>query len=130
VPQPHWTIPVNFRAQDKSVLDAALNIARSEGRDITSIVRTALTEFIKRNGLEHEIRRIDEFLDGSEISKPTYNEVLTPAALKMWTDQDLLNTESICRNAHSNDVGRNPRSNSGIDLPNVYSHRSDKIFFA
>jgi len=91
VPQPRWTVPVNFRAQDKSILDAALNIAKSQETDITSIFRTALVEFVRRKSQGTEVRKMDEFLDDSKKSVTSCNEVLTPMQLKIWSDEDLLN---------------------------------------
>jgi len=89
-PQPRWTIPVNFRAQDKLILDGALNIAREEGTDITKICRTALAEFVrKRAGLEG-MKKIDEFLDNSVMLNPIHNRMLTPQELGNWSDNDLL----------------------------------------
>jgi hypothetical protein len=96
-PQPHWTIPVNFRVQDKSVLDAALNIAKIEGKDITSVFRAALLEFIERNALQTGGRRMDEFLDISEMSKPVYNRILTPQELVSWSESSLLDAAKLIR---------------------------------
>jgi len=72
-----------MRSQDKPMLDAALNIAKSEGSDITNVFRTALAEFVKSRGSFEG--RIDEFLDDSALSDPIYRKVLTPAELKNWS---------------------------------------------
>src|ERR1017187_1816083 len=95
-PQPRWTLPINMRSQDKPVLDAALAIAKIEGTDITTIVRTALAEFVKTKA-RAEGRKMDEFLDGSAISNPISNRVLTPYELRRWTENDLLNAARIVR---------------------------------
>jgi len=77
------------------MLDAALNIAKSEGSDITNVFRTALAEFVK-NRVSSE-GRIDEFLDDSAISDPIYTRVLTPAELKNWSEIDLLAAAKLIR---------------------------------
>jgi len=86
-----WTIPINMRLEDKPVLDAALNIAKEEGTNITKIFRTALVEFVRRKSQGREVRKMDEFLDDSKESVPSCNEILTPVQLKVWSDADLLN---------------------------------------
>ena len=83
-PQPRWTIPINMRSQDKPILDAALEIARRDGSDITTVFRTALAQFVI-NKSKAEGPRIDEFLDFSEKSDGIYNRILTPAELRSWT---------------------------------------------
>jgi hypothetical protein len=88
-PQPRWTVPINMRSQDKPILDAALRIAKNEGSDITTVFRTALSEFVRTRTLP-EGEKMDKFLDNSEMSDPIYNRILTPGELKKWTDSDLL----------------------------------------
>jgi hypothetical protein len=98
-PQPRWTVPVNMRAQDKQVLDAALSIAKNEGRDITSVFRMALAEFVKTRSGVNEERKMDEFLvNTSEISvNRLYNRVLTPGELKGWSDASLVDSAKLVR---------------------------------
>jgi hypothetical protein len=89
-PQPRWTVPVNIRQQDKSVLDAALTIAESDRTDITTVFRNALAEYVKaRSGTQgdNESRKIDEYLDSSFRM---HSKLLTPEDLKRWTDSDVL----------------------------------------
>ena|SRR5579862_6124372 len=88
-PQPRWTVPINMRLQDKSILDAALRIAKNEGSDITTVFRSALAEFVRTRALP-EGEKMDKFLDNSEMSDPIYNRILTPGELRKWTDSDLL----------------------------------------
>src|ERR1022692_2468040 len=95
-PQPRWTVPINMRSQDKPVLDAALAIAKIEGTDITTIVRTALAEFVKTKA-RAEGRKMDEFLDHSEMSNPIYNRVLTAHELRRWSESDLLDAAKVVR---------------------------------
>ena len=61
--KPRWTFPLNFRAEDKLTLDAATEIARRHGSDLTSVIRLALEEYVQRNkaGLVNETK-IDEFI--------------------------------------------------------------------
>jgi len=90
-------VPVNFRPQDKSVLDAALQIAKAEGTNITSVFRAALTEFVGRNSLRTGSQKMDEFLDKSEMSNPVYNRILTPQQLEHWSESSLLNAAKLIR---------------------------------
>jgi hypothetical protein len=85
-----------MRSQDKPVLDAALAIAKIEGTDITTIVRNALAEFVKTKA-RTEGRKMDEFLDGSVISNPISNRVLTPDVLRRWPERDLLDAAKVVR---------------------------------
>jgi hypothetical protein len=95
-PQPRWTIPVNMRAQDKPVLDVALAIARSEGTEITSVFRAALSEFVKSKS-STQGRRMDEFLDGSDFKAFSCDSILTPGELKNWSESDLLRVSKSVR---------------------------------
>ena len=96
-PQPRWTIPVNMRMQDKPVLDAALEIAKREGSNITTIFRVALEEFVRvksRSG----VQKLDRFLDDSESSSNgMYGRVLTPAELRSWSESSLLDAAKRIR---------------------------------
>lgn len=56
-----------MRTQDKPVLDAALEIAKHEGSDITTIFRTALEEFVKTRSTKTTLK-LDEFCDGSQLN--------------------------------------------------------------
>jgi len=89
-PQPRWTIPVNFRAQDKSILDAALSIAKKQDSDLTSVIRTALKVYTTTKMETSGIQKIDDFLDNSVSSDPIYNRLLTPKELSHWPDNNLL----------------------------------------
>jgi hypothetical protein len=92
-----WTIPVNMRIEDKPVLDAALNIAKEEGTNVTKICRTALYEFVGRNVRSAGMKKMDEFLDKSAMSVPTYNHMLTPRELRSWSDDSLLDSAKLVR---------------------------------
>ncbi len=93
----HWTIPVNMRLEDKPVLDAALNIAKEERTDITKIFRTALSEFVGRRAGSADTRKIDEFLDKRAMSDRICNQILKPAELRNWSDENLLEIAKVVR---------------------------------
>ncbi len=84
-----------MRAQDKPVLDAALSIAKNEGRDITSVFRIALAEFVKTRSGMKEGRKMDEFLDDSS-ENPLCNRVLTPEELRNWSEAEYARRCAAC----------------------------------
>jgi hypothetical protein len=43
--KPRWVHPLNFREQDKEVMDAAVFLAKREGSDLTNVIRQALKEY-------------------------------------------------------------------------------------
>jgi len=51
--QPRYTVAVNFRQQDKLLLDARTTIAR-EGTNISSVLTAAIEEYV-RTGLQVEL---------------------------------------------------------------------------
>ena len=91
VPRHRWNVPVNFRFCDKYILDAALEIAVRENKQLTSIFREALTEYIERRkqGLG-SIKLEQYFGPGSPPESMTLEKVLVPSELKVWTEPDLL----------------------------------------
>jgi hypothetical protein len=96
VPEPRWTIPVNIRSKDKPILDAVLNIAKSEGVEITTLVRTALAEFVtRRNGGSSQ--KLDNFLADPALSEPFYYQVLSPSKLNGWDEEELLRMAKLIR---------------------------------
>jgi hypothetical protein len=40
--KPRWVHPLNFREQDKTIMDAAILLAQREGSDLTNVIRDAL----------------------------------------------------------------------------------------
>jgi hypothetical protein len=92
-----WTIPINMRLEDKPVLDAALNIAKEEGTNITKIFRRALYEFVGRKVESSGMKKMDEFLDRSSMSDPIFNRVLTPKELRNWPEVDLVSAAKQIR---------------------------------
>ncbi len=97
-PQPTFTFPVSFRQVDKPIFDALVSIAQKEGCNVTTVFRTALTEFVEsKTRSDSAGRRLDEFLDKSAMSAPVYHEMLTPAELRSWTEADLLHAAKLVR---------------------------------
>jgi len=88
--KPRYVHPLNFRAEDKEVLDAALLIAKNEDSDLTNVIRTALKIYIASKVGASGVRRIDDFLDNSVSSDPMYNRLLTPKELGPWPINNLL----------------------------------------
>ncbi len=90
VPQPRWTVPINMRLQDKPILDAALDIAKRGGSDITTVFRAALAEFVRTRSRVAEGVKLDEFLDDSELSRnPICSRILIQKELKGWSEKSL-----------------------------------------
>jgi L-rhamnose isomerase len=96
-PQPRWTVPVNFRVQDKKILDDALNIAKSENKDITTIFRLALEEFVKTKTRSADGLKLDKFLDNSKVGTQVFDRILKPVELMKWSDSSLLAISKLLR---------------------------------
>ncbi|HXQ91791.1 MAG TPA: hypothetical protein VN739_02200 [Nitrososphaerales archaeon] len=97
VPQPRWTIPINMRSRDKPMLDAALEIAKIEGLDLTSIFRNALQEYItsRLDSLKDDgIKKMEEYLDSSSV---LHSLLLSPDKLKGWTDSEVVTFAKLIR---------------------------------
>lgn len=90
--KPRWVHPLNFREQDKPVLDQAMELAKREGTDLTNVIRRALQEYVQRTtAVSSSSAKMDAFLqDGEYRAYPQYTKVLTPEELKEWSDPDLL----------------------------------------
>ena len=96
-PKPRWTVPVNMRLQDKLILDAALEIAKREGSDITTVFRNALEEFVNKRARTNTVK-LDSFLDNSiMIQDPIYSRVFTPTELRSWSETSLLDAAKRIR---------------------------------
>ena len=50
--KPRWVHPLNFREQDKAIMDAAILLARREGSDLTNVIRDALKDVYSRQNCE------------------------------------------------------------------------------
>ncbi len=99
-PRPHWTVPVNFRERDRSVLDSAIVLAEADRTDITSVFRNALAEYVKSR-LETQdcggSKKMDDYLDlTSQGAFPT-SKLLSPEELKRWNDSDVLAAAKLVR---------------------------------
>ena len=94
--EPRYTLVVNIRSKDKPILDAAQKIAMKEGCDMTTVVRTALSEYVIAKS-SNEGQKLDSFLDRTETDSPIYNKVLTPRELANWSEASLLDTAKRIR---------------------------------
>jgi hypothetical protein len=67
-----WVHPLSFRQQDMQMLDAAVQIAKSKGSNLTAIIRDALKEYTESKLKTSGATRIDEFLDIPRATNPPY----------------------------------------------------------
>jgi len=74
-----------------------VTIARDEGNNVTSIFREAIAEFVKTRARSAEGKKLDEFLKDSAMSSTLRNRILTPAELKNWSDDSLLDAAKLVR---------------------------------
>jgi len=97
--KPRWVHPLNFREQDKVVLDQALELAKREGSDLTNVIRKALQEYTQRMSANNaSLTKMDVFLTDVEYrAYPQYTKVLTPEELEEWSDSDLLTFAKFTR---------------------------------
>jgi len=93
--KPRYTVAINFREQDRPLLDAAIQIAKDEASDLTGIMREALQQFTKLK-LNSGSIKLDEFLNFHEVD-PVFRDVLSPTELKGWADNDLLHFAKTLR---------------------------------
>ncbi|MDA4130367.1 MAG: hypothetical protein OK457_06315 [Thaumarchaeota archaeon] len=91
VVQPHFTVPVNIRSKDRPIMDAALEIAKRENKQVTSIFREALAEYVQRRKLGEGSLRLESYLGPESVPITlTLEKVLVPSDLKPLSDPDLL----------------------------------------
>ncbi|MDA4130036.1 MAG: hypothetical protein OK457_04645 [Thaumarchaeota archaeon] len=89
--KPRYVLPLNFRGEDKPLLDQIVLLAKKEDESITSVVRSALNEFAQRRRTALEqggMHKIEEFC--SPVAQFSVNEMLTPSDLKVWEDDEVL----------------------------------------
>jgi len=92
--KPRWVHPLNFRAEDKVVLDAAVLIAKTEGSNLTNVIRDALKVYTAMK-LQREVnQKLDRFVNESY---PQYRKILTPEELSKWIDSDVLDIARLIR---------------------------------
>ena len=104
-PQPTFTFPVSFRQVDKPIFDALVSIAQKEGCNVTTVFRTALTEFVEsKTRSDSAGRRLDEFLDKSAMSAPVYHEMLTPAELRSGRRLIYFMRPNLCEGERTNSI--------------------------
>ena len=92
-PKPRYVLPLNFRAEDKPLLDQIVLLAKNEDANITTVVRSALSEFAERRQTmkkQGETHKIEEFCPSNFDAKSSLHDVLTPAELKGWEEGELL----------------------------------------
>ena len=88
--KPRWVHPLNFREQDKQLLDASLGIAQREQIDLTNMIRKALSEYVALHS-EKMVPRLDEFIvDPTFKALPPITQLVTPKELEEWSDETLL----------------------------------------
>jgi len=92
--KPRWVHPLNFRAEDKAVLDAAVLIAKKDGSNLTNVIRDALRAYTTEK-LQGEIdQKLDEFVNGYY---PHYRKMFTPDELRGWIEADILDIARLIR---------------------------------
>jgi hypothetical protein len=91
--KPRWVVPLNFRSEDKPLLDNVMFLAKKGDLNVTDIIREALLDYT-RNKLDlyeaSGTHKMDEFV-GSNFMKDSLAGILTPKELKTWQDTDVLN---------------------------------------
>ena len=97
--KPRYVFPLNFRAEDKVILDEAIRISEERRVDLTSIMREALKRFTEAEGEKSISPKMDDFLGYSLRNgmDPAYRKVLTPADLKVIIDSDVLRFAKLVR---------------------------------
>ena len=90
--QAHFTIPVNIRPRDRALIDAALEIAQRENKQLTSIFREALAEYLERRKPGEGSLKLEQYLDSQPLtsSGASLEKMLVPSELRKWSDTDLL----------------------------------------
>ena len=73
------------------MIEAAKEIAQRENKQMTVVFRQALQEFIERRKLGEGSIKLEQYLGPDAAPNSVLLEkVLTPDALKLWSDADLL----------------------------------------
>jgi hypothetical protein len=91
VVQPHYTIPVNVRPRDTPTIQAAKEIAQRENKQMTTIFREALAEYVDRRKLSAGSFKLEQYIGSESVTNNgSLEKVLVPGALKLWGDSELL----------------------------------------
>ncbi|MDA4130932.1 MAG: hypothetical protein OK457_09190, partial [Thaumarchaeota archaeon] len=93
--KPRWIHPLNFREQDKEIMDAAILLAKREGSDLTNVIRDALKEYTASKLREDAGQKLDSFI--SDIGLSSYKKLLSPEELKIWRDAEVLDLAKSVR---------------------------------
>jgi hypothetical protein len=91
--QAHFTIPVNIRPRDRALIDAALEIAQRENKQLTSIFREALAEYVGRRKPGEGSLKLEQYFDSQPLASSagvSLEKMLVPSELRKWSDTDLL----------------------------------------
>ncbi len=70
--KPRWVHPLNFREQDKQLLDASLDIAQRKRMDLTNLIRRALSEYITLHS-EKLVPKLDEYIKDPIVQSASSN---------------------------------------------------------
>ncbi|HXQ93377.1 MAG TPA: hypothetical protein VN739_10265 [Nitrososphaerales archaeon] len=92
--KPRWVHPLNFREEDKAVLDAAVLVAKNEGSNLTNVIRDALRVYTDQKLQGDVNQKLDKFVNESY---PHYRKMLTPEELSEWADADILDFARLIR---------------------------------
>jgi len=92
--KPRWVHPLNFRAEDKGVLDAAIQVAKKEDRSLTNVIRDALRAYTDAKLQGDANEKLDRFVDEP---CPQFRRQLSPEELKSWIDAEVLDTAKLVR---------------------------------
>jgi hypothetical protein len=97
--KPRWVVPLNFRFEDKPLLDSVVLLAKKEELNLTGIIRDALLEYTRKRLDLCETsgtHKIDEFV-GTDLKRDFPSGILTREELKTWKDSDLLDVAKSVR---------------------------------
>ena len=97
--KPRWVVPLNFRLEDKPLLDDIMFLAKKEELNITDIIRDALIEHTRKKLDLREksgTHKIDEFMV-SDSRENSFVKVFTRDELKSWQDGEVLNVAKTVR---------------------------------
>src|SRR5437899_2040749 len=88
--KPRWVHLLNFREEDKAMLDAAIVLARRDGSDLTHVIRDALKEYTAAKLRGEAGQKLDSFIDGVGSSSSSFKKLLSPKELKGWSDVEII----------------------------------------
>jgi hypothetical protein len=93
--KPRWVHPLNFREQDKVIMDAAVLLAKREGSDLTNVIRDALKVYTTSKLREDAGQKLDLFI--RDVGLSTIKKILTPEELKALCDPEVLDLAKLVR---------------------------------